>query len=104
MTEATPEQRLLVEVCLQHLIAFLWRGPGLLLVSRQGLPTLLSVLASKRVRVLGMEAFELEGAAVHPRLDLIYDADRLPGFPSPDEVIETWPDDVWVDVTISGLS
>jgi hypothetical protein len=51
--------------------------------------------------VIGLEGFELDGTNVHPRLDLVYDADRLPGFPTAREAVDLWPSDVWVDVTLA---
>jgi hypothetical protein len=103
-TEAPQRHRILIDICLANLVPFLWQGPGLLLIDRAGLGSVLAELDRRNIRVLGLDGFELDGAVVHPRLDLIYDADRVPGFPSPEEVIETWPDDVWVDVTISAPS
>jgi hypothetical protein len=103
-TTASNEHRLLIEICLQHLVQFFWQGPGLLLISRRGIAQVLNDLADRGIRVLGLEGFDLDGKDVHPRLDLIFDVDRLPGFPVPLEAIETWPEDVWVDVTIANVS
>lgn len=100
---ASSEHRLLIDICLQHLVQFFWQGPGLLLISRKGVALVLADLADRGIRVVGLEGFELDGKEVHPRLDLVFDADRLPGFPTPLEAIEAWPDDVWVDVTIANL-
>lgn len=99
VSEVPPRHRLLIDICLAHLVPFLWQGPGLLLISRAGVGAVLAELERRSITVLGLDGFELDGALVRPRLDLIYDSDRVPGFPSPDEVIATWPDDVWVDVT-----
>ena len=100
MTEPLTEHRLLIDLCLRHVVAFFWQGPGLLLINARGLPAILSNLAQRGVPVLGLEGFELDGDKVVPRLDLIYDADRLPGFPTPEYATATWPSNVWVDVTI----
>jgi hypothetical protein len=100
---ASNEHRLLIDLCLRHLVNFFWLGPGLLLISRKGVALVLEDLADRGIRVVGLEGFDLDGKDVHPRLDLIFDADRLPGFPAPQEAIETWPEDVWVDVTIASL-
>jgi hypothetical protein len=100
---ASNEHRLLIDICLRHRVQFFWQGPGLLLISRKGITLVLADLAGRGIRVVGLEGFELDGKVVHPRLDLIFDADRLPGFPTPLEAIETWPNDVWVDVTIESL-
>lgn len=102
-TRVSSEHRLLIDLCLQHLVVFLWQGPGLLLISRKRLSAVLDDLANRGIPVVGLEGFELDDQEVHPRLDLIFDADRLPGFPTPREAIETWRDDVWVDVTIGNL-
>jgi hypothetical protein len=98
--EATPEQRLLIDLCLRFLTRFFWQGPGLLLIDRGGIVPVLQELEHRDVAVLGLEGFELDGADVLPRLDLVFDSERVPGFPTPQEAIETWPDSVWIDVTI----
>jgi hypothetical protein len=77
--------------------------PWLLLISRKGIKLVLDQLASRDIPVLGLEGFELHGSDVRPLLDLIYDKDGVTGFPEPVEVIQTWPEDVWIDVTISNL-
>lgn len=100
MSQPSPEHRLLIELCLQLEVAFLWFGHGLLIIDRKGLACVLATLDKQAAEVVGLDGFELDGRDVHPRLDLIYDSARLPGFPSPAEVIQTWPEDVWVDVTI----
>lgn len=104
MTEAFPEHRLLIDLCLRYLVPFFWQGPGLLLVSRKGLPAVLNDLATRGLPILGVDGFELVGADVNPRLDLIFDGGRVPGFPTAQEAIAVWPDDVWVDVTIGAVS
>lgn len=107
MTAPTPvpsDDRLLIHLCLSHSVPFFWRGPGLLLLSRRGLEAILSDLAAEGIPVVGMEAFELDGADVHPRLDLIFDADRLPGFPVAHDAVAVWPADVWVDVTLGAAT
>ena len=103
MTEASSEHRLLIDLCLRYLVPFFWQGPGLLLISRKGLPAVLDDLSTRGLLILGVEGFELVGAEVNPRLDLIFDAGRVPGFPTGQEAIEVWPDDVWVDVTIGAV-
>lgn len=50
-------------------------------------------------RVLGLEAFEMESRDIHPRIDLIYDADRSPGTAA--EFSAEWPPDVWVDIVLA---
>ena len=94
-------QRLLIEICLDHLTPFFWQSPGLMLISRRGVARVMADLEQRGIRILGLEGFELDGAELHPRLDLIYDADRLPGFPSPGDFISTWSKDVWIDITIA---
>jgi hypothetical protein len=103
LVSASDEHRFLIDVCLQQLVYFFWQGPGLLLISGKGIAKVLCDLADRGVHVVGLEGFELDGGEVHPRLDLIFDADRLPGFPTPLEAIETWPDEVWVDVTLADI-
>ena len=101
--EVPSRHRFLIELCLSHVVPFFWNGPGLLLISRGGLDAVLADLDWRGIRILGLDGFELDGAVVHPRLDLIYDAERVPAFPTPREVIETRPDDLWVDVTIGQI-
>ncbi|MDZ7578822.1 MAG: hypothetical protein U0904_11715 [Candidatus Nanopelagicales bacterium] len=98
--EVPESQRLLIDLCLSHLVMFHWRTPGTMLISRRGIGAILDELDARGIRILGLEGFELDGNVIHPRIDLIYDADRLPGFPSPQDFIATWPPDVWIDVTI----
>jgi hypothetical protein len=74
-------------------------GPSFLLISRRGVDAVLADLEERSARILGLEGFELAGEKIHPRIDLIFDADRLPGFPSPRDFIAMWPDNVWIDVT-----
>lgn len=102
--EASAEHRLLIDLCLRYLVPFLWQGPGLLAISRRGLDAILVDLVEQGIDVIGMEAFELDGNDVHPRLDLIFDAGRLPGFPGALDTLAVWPDDVWVDVTTGAIS
>ncbi len=100
--QASAEHRFLINLCLKHLVPFFWQGPGLLLIGRVGLSLILDDLNRQEIAILGLDGFDLEGSVVHPRLDLVYDADRLPGFPSPQHIVAVWPDDVWVDVTVGG--
>jgi hypothetical protein len=102
-TQASAEHRLLIELCLGHLIPFYWTGPGLLLISRQGADAVLADLDKRGARILGLEGFELVGDEIRPRLDLIFDADRLPGFPSPQDAMALWPDNVWIDITLDSI-
>jgi hypothetical protein len=102
--EVPPDQRLLIDLCLSLGVPFFWQGPGLLLITRRGLDAILSALAGRGVPVVGLDAFQLDGADAHPRLDLIFDVDRLPGFPAVHDAIAVWPDDVWVDVTLGATS
>jgi|BarGraNGADG00212_1021973.scaffolds.fasta_scaffold33302_2 hypothetical protein len=104
MTEVLSDHRRLIDLCLRYLVPFFWQGPGLLLISRKGLPAILNDLATHGVPILGLDGFELVGAEVNPRLDLIFDSERVPGFPTAQEAIEVWPDEVWVDVTIGPVS
>lgn len=100
--EVSNQHRLLIGMCLHHRIPFYWQGPGLLLISRRRLDYLLKNIKKRGWEVIGLDAFELDGVDIHPRLDLIFDCDRLPGFPSAEETIAVWPEDLWVDVAIGG--
>ena len=95
------EERLLMELCLEHVVYFVWQGPGLLRIDRTGLDVILNDIVGRGIPILGLEGFELNGKEVHPRLDLIFDADRVPAFPPALEAFQTWPEEIWVNVTIS---
>lgn len=97
-------QRLLIDACLRHRVPFFWRGPGALLIRQDGIVDVLqTVLASGEVRLLGLEGFELDGSAVNPRIDLIFDAERTPS-EDPYAVVAAWGGDVWVDATVAPLA
>lgn len=72
-----------------------------MLISHQGADAVLADLAERGARIIGLEGFELAGEEIHPRIDLIYDSDRLTGFPGPRDLIAVWPDNVWIDVTVT---
>jgi hypothetical protein len=97
---ATKEQRLLIESCLEQGVPFAWRGPGTLLIQRDGLMMILPGLTATGVAVLGFERFEWE-TTILPRLDLIFDAGRRPDIADPVGVLKEWPADVWIDVVLS---
>lgn len=100
MQQADDDQRLLIKLCLEEGVWFVWRGPGSLMIHRERLELVLDDLRAKGIDVIGMEAFELERSAVRPRFDLIFDAARLPNV-SPQEISSHWPTDVWVDLTLA---
>ncbi len=92
--------RLLIDACLEQGVPFDWRGPGALLISGSGVRGIIeAVTSSGKARVLGLEGFELDGAIVHPRLDMIFDVGRSPDL-DPANVVVAWGDEVWVDVTL----
>ena len=93
-------QRVLMDACLSHRVPFCWRTPGTLLIAVGGLRAAVAEANSQGLRLLGLEAFELAGAAIHPRLDLVVDLSRLPAGVDPLAVADSWPRDVWVDVTL----
>lgn len=91
---------LLVEACLRLRVPFYWTGPGALLIAGNGLGRVLHLLAEQGTSVIGLEAFELTLPEMHPRLDLIYDADRSPGTDA-QSISAGWPSDVWVDIVLA---
>lgn len=99
-TRATPAQQMLMESCLQRAVPFFWMGPGTLLIARDGLPGVLADVEKLGASVLGLDAFELEGSDVHPRLDLIFDASRHPELANPAAIVEHWPAGLWIDVAL----
>lgn len=93
-------QVLLISLCFQLGIDFLWRGPSELLIPRIGASRLVDELEQQGVTILGFEGFELVGEDVHPRIDLIYDAERAQPGASARSVIASWPSDVWVELVL----
>lgn len=98
---APMEHRLLIDICRQHHVRLFWQRNGRLLISRRGITSVLGDLVGRGLCVAGLEGFELDGQDLHPRLDLIFNVGRQAPAGTPQRVIETWPDDVWVDVTIA---
>jgi hypothetical protein len=92
--------RLLIDACLKHRVPFFWRGPGTMLIAGTGIADVLrAVLAGGSAQLLGLEGFQLEGSAIRPRLDLIFDVQRDPSR-DPFAVIASWGDSVWIDATL----
>ena len=100
MTQVSAEHRLLIDLCLSHLVPFFWQGPGLLLIDAKGASLVLDDLDTRGIAVLGLDGFELRGSSIRPRLDLIYSAGTSPETLVPRVVVDSWPDNTWVDVTI----
>ena len=71
------------------------------MISRKGIETVIRDVVTAGHKVLGYEGFELDGAVIHPRLDLIYDVERRPDVSDPTQVVARWPDDIWVDVVLA---
>jgi hypothetical protein len=92
------DHRLLIDACLKHNVSFWWHGPGLLLISGEGIRKIVSEVTALGVRVIGLEGFELESTVIHPRLDRIFDSDV--SNVEPVSLLATWGDDIWVDVTL----
>lgn len=90
--------RMIIDICLRRGTPFFWHSPGTLLISPDGIVDVLRDV-SDVCEVIGAEGFELEGATIHPRLDLIFDSDRTPDR-RPVDIVRTWGPDVWVDLTI----
>jgi hypothetical protein len=104
VTQESPNldrHRTIIDACLRHQVPFFWRTPGTLLIAATGVVEVLRDLVAHGYRVLGYEGFDLDGAKVHPRLDLIYDAERRPDVVDPTEIVSGWPEDVWVDVALT---
>jgi hypothetical protein len=95
------DHRALINACLRHGTYFFWQGPGTMLISRKGIVEVLRDMIASGYKVLGYEGFELDGADVHPRIDLIYDAERRPDITDPIEVVAQWPAEIWVDVVLA---
>ena len=95
----TPGERTLIDACFASGVPFLWRGPGSLLIAQTGVIEVTRSLTAAGLVVLGFEGFELDGAAIHPRIDLIFDTARRPNADAL-TVLAGWPPDVWIDVTV----
>lgn len=87
------------EVCMQLGVPFFWRGPGTMLVAGSGLADVLRELGARGHQVIGLEGFDMVSPKIHPRLDLIFDADR-PKNPDARTFSAGWPTDVWVDIAL----
>jgi hypothetical protein len=99
-TSATPDQRALIEACLNENVSFFWLGPGTLLIESSGLGSVLDVVTAAGANVLGFDGFEMASTEIRPRFDLIYDAESRPDIVNPMAVAADWPKDVWVDVVL----
>lgn len=93
------EQLALVEACMRERVAFRWNGPGTFLIDVAGAPAVVNAVATKGFEVIGLEGFEIDGLVIHPRLDLIWDAERSPG--TPFDALERFGAGVWVDITLA---
>jgi hypothetical protein len=98
-SEDLREHRLLINACLRNRTYFFWQGPGTMLIAGTGIRTVLIDVIESGAKVLGLEGFELDGAVIHPRLDLIFDSGRRPNR-DPLTVVTSWGQDVWIDVTL----
>jgi hypothetical protein len=95
-------QRRIIDLCFRLKVDFIWRGISELLVSQPGVERLLEALTSEGLSVLGLEGFNIDSEGLHPRLDLIYDADRAPTDWSVTAVAALWPPDVWIEIVLDG--
>jgi len=98
---ASESQRVVIEACLRNGVPFWWRGRGTLLVNGDGVPSVLADIEARGETVIGLEGFELESTIIHPRIDLIYDADTAMRGGAV-AVATEWGPDVWLDVTLQG--
>ena len=96
----SPGQRALIEACLANGVPFFWRSRGTLLIAPSGVIDVVRSIMAGGLDVLGFEGFELHGAVIHPRIDLIFDAERRPDITDPLALLAEWPPDVWIDVTV----
>jgi hypothetical protein len=89
-----------MDACLKHNVEFWWRGRGTFLIRGTGASTVIEDVESRGWAVIGLEGFELESTIIHPRLDLIYDADRAHRG-GPAAVAAEWEqENVWIDMTV----
>jgi hypothetical protein len=97
----SPGQRALIDACLANGVPFLWSSPGTMLIAPSGVIDVVRSITADGLVVLGFEGFELERSGRHhPRLDLIFDAERRPDISDPLTVVAGWPPDVWIDVAV----
>jgi hypothetical protein len=100
--EVSFHHRLLIDLCLLNNVPFYWSGPGLLLISRRGIGQVLEELSRRRIPVLGLDGFEFDGKELTSRMDLIFDSEISPSTLTPTKLVSTWPEGIWVDVTLGG--
>jgi hypothetical protein len=106
MTAGQDSQRMQLaaaEVCMQLSVPFFWQGAGTMLIAGSGLAAVLRELAARGHRVIGLEGFDMITPDIHPRLDLIYDADRAK-VPDASAFSAGWPADVWVDIMLDSAA
>ncbi len=89
----------IADTCMRLGVPFYWRGPGTMLVAGAGLAGVLQQLSERGVSVIGLEGFEMANPDIHPRLDLIYDANRSPAVDAR-SFSSAWPTDIWVDIVL----
>jgi hypothetical protein len=95
-----PDQRAVMEACLNTETDFVWRGPSELLVAQGGARAVIEALRQSGHSVIGMDGFELTSDGVLQRLDLIYDP-GLSGQPQDAaSVVARWPSAVWVEFVL----
>ena len=95
----TRDQRRLIETCLDLGVAVWWQGRGTLLISRVGAVSVIDAVEAAGDRVIGLEGFELDSTAIHPRLDLIYDA-GIAHRGGAAAVADGWGNEIWIDMTL----
>jgi hypothetical protein len=79
-------------------VPYLRWSRGTLLFPADRVQAVLAEIEAAGGTIVGMEAFELAGNALHPRIDLIYDASRNRS--SARDVLSTWDESVWIDLTL----
>ncbi|WP_433673747.1 hypothetical protein [Microbacterium gorillae] len=100
MNRLTLDHAALAQICVDLGAAFVWFSPGTMTIDKRYVRDVLAELTRRNIRVLGAEGFELRGKEIWPQLDMIYavDVSNVKGTLS--EVVESWPDSVWVDLTL----
>ena len=70
--------------------------------SLTGVVEVIRSVVAQGFQVLGLDGFEVAGAVIHRRLDLIFDSSSRQEVSDPSEIVAHWPADIWIDMAIQG--
>lgn len=89
----------IIEACMALGVWVDWQGWGTILVEGKGAARVIRRLEEQRLRVLGMEGFDLESTVISARPDLVFDASEGT---SVSRALSGWGEEIWVNVLTEG--